>query len=80
MIEKIETIQRGFDVTYQSKLQFQSIIVRACQNHFAFQSDFNNIQFDVFFFINNIHIVIVNYETMQKSLDIYLQNDKNKKN
>ena len=66
MCTKMNEIQRNVISTFQSIEHFRKNIIRACREHATLSTNFTNPSIDVSGLINNLHVSIINYQTVYK--------------
>ena len=75
MCNKIDLLQQNFESAFQNFIHFRKNIIRIVKKHSILTTDLINTMIDTFVLVNNLHLSIINYETVIKNRDknIYVQ-------
>ena len=69
LCNEIDLLQRNFEFAFQNLVYFRKNIIRTIKKHLVLTTDLINIMIDTFVLINNLHLSIINYETMIKNCE-----------
>ena len=67
LIENMNFLQRNLKNQFSKSFYLRENIIRTIRNHSALMTEFVNSSKNVIDLINNLHFLIINYETMHKS-------------